>query len=261
MLIDSKENSRFKKLLKLSSSSRARNQAGVALLEGMALVEDACTAGIPIDSLVISRSALGDPKMLRLFEETDCNEHLVMSDRLVESLSELPSGACLLASVLIPPPTSIPPSESCLLLERIQDPGNLGTILRTAAAAGIKHVATSRQCAGIWGPKVLRAGVGAHFRLNLLENQDLELIARQFEGMRVATAPRARQSLYQAKLREPTAWMFGSEGEGLSATLRNYADVELAVPMPGGIESLNVASSVAICLFEMVRQRSHSFAA
>ena len=148
--------------------------------------------------------------------------------------------------------------ESCLLLEGIQDPGNLGSLLRSAVAAGLKQAFLSKGCVFAWSPKVLRAGQGAHFFLDLHESAPLTAIAERFPGTVVATDPRAGASLFDADLSGRIAWIFGAEGGGVSPALAACAGLRLRIPMAGPAESLNVAAAAAICLFEQVRQTKSS---
>ena len=142
------------------------------------------------------------------------------------------------------------------MLEDIQDPGNLGSILRSAAAAGVRHAMLSKRCAQAWSPRVLRAAMGAHFVLNIYEFVDLPDAARAFQGTVVATCTRAPRSVYDVDLTSGIALLFGNEGAGLSCELLAAAHEVVAIPMPGRVESLNVAATVAVCLFERVRQLS-----
>jgi TrmH family RNA methyltransferase len=146
--------------------------------------------------------------------------------------------------------------SSCLLLENIQDPGNLGSILRTAVAAGVPQVFLSKGSVFAWAPKVIRAGMGAHFSLSIFEEVDVSEFARAFRGAVVAMEPRAAASLYDLDLTGPVAWAFGNEGAGLSESIGRLATHRVRIPMPGAAESLNVAAAAAICLFEQIRQKS-----
>ncbi len=147
-------------------------------------------------------------------------------------------------------------SEDCVILDRIQDPGNVGSILRSSAAAGVKHIFCLEGSAAVWSPKVLRAGMGAQFQLNIIEQLDVHnLISKLTLPVLVACA-QADKNLFQANLRQPVAWVFGNEGQGVCRELMDVAQ-HLAIPQPGGTESLNVAAAAAVCLFETLRQRFH----
>ena len=132
----------------------------------------------------------------------------------------------------------------------------MGSILRTAAAAGVDEVLLSSQCAFAWSPKVLRAGQGAHFHLQIFEDVDLVEWARAFRGTLVAAVAARGESLYGVDLTPPVAVAIGNEGAGLSDALRAAAGIAVTIPMPGGFESLNAAAAAAIFLFECVRQRN-----
>ena len=127
-------------------------------------------------------------------------------------------------------------------------------MLRSAAAAGVTHAFLSGGCAFAWSPKVLRAGQGAHFFLDIVEQADLAALARGFDGKVVAARPRSRSSVFDADLSGPLMLIVGNEGAGLSDELAGCATMQVAIPMPGGFESLNAASAAAICLFEKVRK-------
>jgi TrmH family RNA methyltransferase len=140
-------------------------------------------------------------------------------------------------------------------VEGLPDPANLGSMLRTAAAAGLKQVFLGTGCAFAWSPKVLRAGQGAHFALSIYEGVALGPLAARFPGTVVATDPHGGASLFALDLTGPIAWVFGGEGTGVSPALGAHATVRARIPMPGPAESLNVAAAAAVCLFEQVRQR------
>ena len=141
-----------------------------------------------------------------------------------------------------------------LILENIQDPGNVGTLLRSAAAAGIKQVICTKGSAALWSPRVLRAGMGAHFSLNTYENVAIEDVLERFEIPVYVTSSHQAESLYQKDLTQACVWILGNEGQGVSDFALAHAQA-LSIPQPGGQESLNVAIAGSICFFEMVRQR------
>ena len=144
--------------------------------------------------------------------------------------------------------------NSAVLLDNVQDPGNLGSILRSAAAAGIKNVFCSMGTAFAWSPKVMRAGMGAHFLLNIFENVNLHSLLQTAEIPILATSSHTKQTIYQAKLNQPVVWLFGHEGQGVAEDLMALANQTVTIPQRPEIESLNVAASAAICFFEQVRQ-------
>jgi TrmH family RNA methyltransferase len=142
-----------------------------------------------------------------------------------------------------------------LLLEDIQDPGNLGSMLRSAAAAGCEEVFLSPGCADAWSPKVLRAAMGGHFALRIYEQQDLPGVAKALSGQLLAASLHASLSLYDCDLHGNVAFMVGNEGAGLSESMLQLATQQITIPMHNNVESLNAAAATAICLFEAVRQR------
>jgi len=141
-----------------------------------------------------------------------------------------------------------------LILEDVQDAGNVGTLLRTAAAAGIKQVICTKGTALVWSPRVLRAGMGAQFGIQVIEHADIKEILERLTIPLHATSSHANQSLCALNLKTPIAWLMGNEGQGASQIALENA-ISVSIPQPGGQESLNVAVAGAVCMFEMVRQR------
>lgn len=140
-----------------------------------------------------------------------------------------------------------------MLLDRLQDPGNVGTILRSAAALGVQQVLALKGTAALWSPKVLRAGMGAHFALHLVEGLAVDDLADLGLPL-IATSSHAEHALPSLRLPAPCAWVFGHEGQGVDAALLQRCALTVRIPQPGGEESLNVASAAAICLYESARQ-------
>jgi TrmH family RNA methyltransferase len=257
--IRSRDNPQVKALIKLAGSSRERRRTGTTLLEGERLVRAYQESGGVAETILASESAFARPEIRRFVEDSPAHGRLVLADAILERISQLASAAGVAAVVRTPHPGPVPPIvSSCLLLENIQDPGNLGSILRTAVAAGIPHVLLTRGSVFAWAPKVIRAGMGAHFSLSIFEEVDVGEFARAFRGAIVAMEARAEASLYDLDLRGPVAWAFGNEGAGLSESIGRLANHRVRIPMPGAAESLNVAAAAAICLFEQIRQKSRS---
>jgi len=257
--IRSKDNPQVKALIKLAGSSRERRRTGSTILEGGHLVRAYQESGGVAETILASETALADPEVRRFFENIPARSRLELADGLLDRISQLVSSAGVAAVIKTPRPGPVPQSVSdCLLLENIQDPGNLGSILRTAVAAGVSQVFLSKSSVFAWSPKVIRAGMGAQFFLSIFEGVDVDEFARSFRGSVVAMEPRAEASLYELDLRGPVAWVFGNEGAGLSESVRRLATHRVRIPMPGPAESLNVAAAAAICLFEQIRQRSVS---
>ena len=254
--IRSRSNPTIKALVKLAGSSRERRRTGTTLLEGERLVRAYGESGGRAETILASESACADDAIRAFVERFPAGSHLVLADGIFSAISQLASAAGVAAVIRTPQPGPVEkPISGCLLLENIQDPGNLGSILRTAVAAGTRQIFLSRESVFAWSPKVVRAGMGAHFFLAIFENVDLGEVARSFAGRIIATAPRATTSLYDIDLKGEVAWLFGNEGAGLSTQAKGVATTEVRIPMPGQAESLNVAAAAAICLFEQIRQR------
>ncbi len=250
--IHSRDNAQFKALRRLAESARERKSTGQTLIDGVHLIEASEAAGLPVKQLIISESGLTRREIAALAGERD---GLVLADALYREVAvvETPSGVM----ATIDTPSASPPdcAADAMLLDGVQDPGNVGTLMRTAAAAGIRQVLLSADCAGAWSPKVLRAGQGAHFLLNVIEEADLAAFAGDFRGAVAATTLEAATALYDCDLRVPIAWIFGSEGQGVRPALLSLAGLRVHIPMAGAVESLNVGAAAAVCLFETLRQR------
>jgi TrmH family RNA methyltransferase len=254
--VHSRDNPLFKSLQRLAASSRERRARGATLLDGPHLIEAHAQAGGVADLLAIAQSAHARASARALFESVPARVRVILDDALLGSIAQVATPAGLLAVIPIPPAPAPPRgAETCLLLDGLQDPGNVGSILRTAVAAGVRHVFLSRGCVFAWSPKVLRAGQGAHFSLAIHEHAALDTIIERYGGTVAATAPNGTVSIFEADLARPVAWLFGAEGSGVSADLAARAALRLCIPMPGPAESLNVAAAVAVCLFEQVRQQ------
>jgi RNA methyltransferase, TrmH family len=252
--IQSRDNPFFKELIKLTGSARQRNKTDQTLLDGAHLLSAYLDSGNQPSHILLNAAVLQDDEIAGLL---DCLKDVPVTqldDKLFAELSELKTPTGILALIDIPQP-SVTQSRFALLLEDIQDPGNLGSMLRSAAAAGCDAVFLSQGCADAWSPRVLRAAMGGHFALRIYERQDLPGVAKSFPGTLLATSLQATQSLYDCDLRGNVAFLIGNEGAGLSADMLSLATHKISIPMPGKIESLNVAAATAICLFEAVRQR------
>jgi TrmH family RNA methyltransferase len=153
------------------------------------------------------------------------------------------------------PPATPDTAAAAILLEDIQDPGNLGSVLRSAAAGGFTQVLLSPGSVHAWSPRVLRAGMGAHFALHIHEEVDLSKCVHGYRGTVIAADPRASLSLFEVDLAGTVAFLFGNEGAGLSAPLLRAAHRIAGIPTSASTESLNVAAAAAVCIFERVRQR------
>jgi TrmH family RNA methyltransferase len=258
--ISSRDNPLYKELKQLAGSGAARRKAGRTLLDGVHLAQSYLqTAGQPL-LCIATESGRANPEVAAILVQCDVvgagTQCIVLPDALYGGLSQVEHGIGLMFVIATPQPT-LPRvlDQSAVLLDNLQDPGNLGSILRSAAAAGIRQIYCSTGTASAWSPKVLRAGMGAHFLLDIYENVDLPEIAQQATVPVLATSSYAQSSLYQADLRQPVAWLFGHEGQGVAQDLLDCATLQIVIPHLGAMESLNVAAAAAVCFFEQVRQR------
>ncbi|KON79338.1 RNA methyltransferase [Azoarcus sp. PA01] len=253
----SRDNPTVKRLHALAHSARDRRSEGRTLLDGAHLVRAALDAGWPLRELVASDLGLGRAEIAELLERCADVPTIHLPDALFAHVSPVDTPSGLLAVIDLPaPPSPRAFTDSLLVLDGVQDAGNLGTILRTAAAAGVRDVLLTPGCAQPWSPRVLRAGMGGHFCVRLHEHADVTALLQGYPGQILATGLGAgARGLYEMDLREAVAWLFGAEGRGLSAEVAALATATVVIPMPGAVESLNVAAAAAVCLFEQVRQR------
>jgi len=256
--ITARDNPRLLEAARLVASSRDRRKRGKCVLEGDHLVGVYLDrVGAPETLLVVEERA-HDPRIAALVARVPSRDVLVVRASLFAHTVVAPADVAVAAVVPTPAHAMPPPATRHLLLEDIQDPGNVGTMLRTAAAAGVDQVLLSKQCAFAWSPKVLRAGQGAHFATTVVEDVDLAAWTDAFAaggGEVIATTPRDAQTLYDAAVREPWAVLIGNEGAGLSSAMLDRATARVAIPMHAGTESLNAGAAAAVVLFELVRRR------
>ena len=255
--VSSLQNPRFKETVRLVESSRERRKSGRCVLEGEHLVTVYCDRiGAP-ETLVVVDDALTDARIAALAQRIPQSDVLVVSRRMFSNSAALPADIGVMAVVRTPEPTLPKSGRFCLLLENIQDPGNVGAMVRTGAAAGVTQILLSKECAFAWSPKVLRAGQGAHFLTTIVEDVDLCAWSATFRaagGHVVALLARDGRNLYDIDVDWPVALAVGNEGAGLSDALCAQADIRVTIPMPGGMESLNAAAAAAVALFECVRR-------
>jgi TrmH family RNA methyltransferase len=250
--IASSANPLYRTLCKLARSSRERRKQALTLIDGVHLLDAYLRQRGTPQQVLVART--GSSSEITAVIERLPAPPVVLADALFESLTELRSPSGILAVIRIPSPQAPAPPGCWLLLEDIQDPGNLGSVLRSAAAAGASDAWLSQGCADVWSPKVLRAGMGAHFSLRLHDRADLANAALRCTGRVVALTADGARSIFELDLTGPTAFALGNEGAGLSGPLCEAATERAAIPMAGHTESLNVAAAAAICLFERVRQ-------
>lgn len=253
-VITSRENTLFKALRKLAQSGRERKKTGQALLDGPHLIEAyVAQIGLP-QMLIVSATGLQRAEIRKLQEQMPSVPLVLLNDALFQEIAPVDSPTGILARVA----TALLPMEEkihfAVFLEALQDPGNLGSILRSAAAAGAQAAYLSAGCADAWSPRVLRGGMGAHFFLPIREGVDLVTVAGAFTGKVVVASLQAEADMFDVDLAGPVAFVIGNEGAGVSPGLQQAATHRVRIPMPGAMESLNAAAAAAICFFERVRQ-------
>ena len=250
--ITSRDNPALQRLRKLSQDSSAYRKLGSIWLEGDHLVRACLQRGHAVTQAVLTESACADHRMRAMADAAP--RQLVVPDALFKTISGLESPAQIGFEVPHDNSQMLIPVVDSVILDRLQDAGNVGTILRNAAAMGFRQVLALKGTAALWSPKVLRAGMGAHFGLHLIEGlspADLDALTVPM----VATSSYAKEMLHCTSLPSPCAWVMGHEGQGVQAELLQRCELTVGIPQPGGEESLNVGSAAAICLYESARQR------
>ena len=254
--LTSRDNSYIKHLHGLSHSARDRRTAGQTVLDGAHLIAAALDAERPPAELVVSDQGLSSREITMLLDRCDGVPVTHLTDALFAHVSPVDTPSGVLGVMSLPPAPVAPDlTRSLVVLDGVQDPGNLGALLRTAAAAGIGDVLLTQGCAQAWSPRVLRAGMGGHFALRIFDQIDVVDALRRYSGEIAATGVGDQAfDLYALDLTTPVAWLFGAEGRGLSAALSALASRRVTSPMSAAVESLNVAVAAAVCLFEQRRQ-------
>lgn len=253
--VESKSNPLLRELLRLGGSARQRRKSGRILLDGPHLLAAALDHGHFPEAVVVSERGSTAPEIVALAQRCAGADVVRVPDALFAALATVDTPSGVLAMAAMPPPRVAGDEVTgVLLLEGLQDPGNVGTVLRTAAAAGGWEVMLSPGCADVWSPRALRAGMGAQFGLAMCEGADPIAAVQAFDGTVVATDPRAGRSVFETPLVGRIALVFGSEGAGLTPALARLCQLSVAIPMAPGAESLNVAAAAAVVLFERVRQ-------
>lgn len=255
MSISSSDNSQIKMLAKLLSNKKYRQQDGLFVMEGIHLLTAAIEYNRQPEKIFISKDMLDNQEVLRITKNIPSSQIEIVEKSATKIFTE--ASQCVLTLMKIPVCKDLPYKQDCVVLENVQDPGNLGTILRTAAATGIKNIILDKRCADVFSPKVLRSAMGANFLLNLYTNVDLFDFLSDFSGcLNITTlSQKSIKSLYEMDLSKTSAWVFGNEGNGVSNQIAKLASYGIKIPMLGKTESLNVAMAASVCLFEQMRQR------
>ncbi|HEU5293561.1 MAG TPA: RNA methyltransferase [Burkholderiaceae bacterium] len=250
--IASRDNALLMRVRRLNAAPDAYRDLGQVWLEGDHLVRAALARGWRLQEVLVPAEREHDPALQSLWSRTP--KLRVVDDALWAGIGSLSSKAPVAALVAWPGELAAASGRRSVVLDRVQDAGNLGSILRSAAAFGVSQVIALRGCAALWSPKVMRAAMGAHFALHLVEGADASALDA-LEVPLVATSSHHSESLVEAPLPDPCAWVFGHEGRGVTASLLQRCAVRIGIPQPGGEESINVAAAAAVCLYESMRRR------
>jgi TrmH family RNA methyltransferase len=240
--IQSRDNPQLRLLRKLASDNTAYRKAGRFWIEGQHLCSAALQRRAAPAMAFFSESAWARAPMPDVAPTV-----YVVPDAVFRTISALESPADLGFVMDLPVAGAIDPHAATLILDRVQDAGNVGSMLRSASAFGFGQVIALRETAALWSPKVLRAGMGAHFALSLVEGADLDSLQALAVPL-VVTSSHAGQLIQDCQLPFPCAWAMGHEGQGVQAALMARAAQQVRIGQPGGEESLNVAAAAAICL-------------
>jgi TrmH family RNA methyltransferase len=245
VFISSRANAFLKDLKRLAQDSTAYRRQGQVWLEGDHLIRAAVQRGRSLRTLVLAESFAAQAPA---DWQAGASATVIVADGLWGEFSGLESPARAGALLELPSPAGMTAATPTVVLDRVQDAGNVGSILRSAAAFGFAQVLALKGTAALWSPKVLRAGMGAHFGLHLLEGLEASALSGLCVPLLV-TSSHEGSPLQQARLPWPCAWVMGHEGQGVDAGLMAKAMQRVRIPQPGGEESLNVAAAAAICLY------------
>jgi RNA methyltransferase, TrmH family len=254
--ITSRDNPLYKRLKALAGSTHQQRKSGHALLEGFHLASAYLDVAGEPETCVVTDGALRHVEAQAIVTRVDASRVVMLPDALFGQLSNVVNGVGLL--FVVPKLARALPERietTCVVLDGVQDAGNVGSILRSAAAAGVGQVFCGPGTAYAWSSKVLRSGMGAHFLLDVHEDVEPRTLIERLAVPVAITDSHADQALYDCDLSQPLAWVFGNEGAGVSSAWRKAVAYRLTIPQPGGMESLNVAAAAAVCLFEQCRQQ------
>ncbi len=255
-MITSPHNPKVKLIRALQGRAKERREAGIFVIDGVRLVEEAVNSNWEIQSVLYDQS-ISARGMLQveslMIRGLDVEE---VSTIIMKTISETENPQGILA-IVTHSPLPIPASPSFILIpDQIRDPGNLGTLIRSAAATNVDAVLLPPETTDAFAPKVLRAGMGAHFKLPILSMtwDEINQVTKS-AGLKVFVADMGAQSCWEADLSQPLALIMGSEADGASKEARKLATQQISIPMSASVESLNAGAAGSVLMFEVVRQR------
>ncbi|MGE8320421.1 MAG: TrmH family RNA methyltransferase [Comamonas sp.] len=252
VFIQSRDNAFVKDLRRLAEDGSAYRRQGRVWIEGDHLCRAALARGRQPAIGVYAESFW--PQAEAQYAQY-APKNIVIADAILAGISSLPSAAPMGFVMDLPAEAAaIQPEVATVVLDRVQDAGNVGSILRSASAFGFGQVVALKGTAALWSGKVLRSGMGAHFGLHLVESVDEAQLQALAVPLLVTSSHRG-DWLHQARLPWPCAWVMGNEGQGVAASIEAAAEAHVRIAQPGGEESLNVAAAAAICLHTSACQR------
>jgi len=255
-LLRSRDNPRVRRWHALTHEGRTRRAEASTLIEGPHLLAAYLDSGARPRAVLVSESGKAQAEIADLVRRAGVAP-VTLPDALFRWVADAATPVGLAAEIAIPSKAALPAATGdCVFLEGVQDAGNVGAILRSAAAFGLRRAVLSQGCADPWSPKVLRAAMGGHFSLALTEAEDLAAVLGGFAGTLVCTVVQGGSPLGELELRGDIGWIFGAEGQGVSATTFAMAKVRATIPLAPGADSLNVAAAAAVCFYERARRLS-----
>lgn len=257
-VVTSDKNQTVKLAKALLAQARLRKKLSQTILEGIHLLDAALRSDYKLSQVLLAESAHSHPEVQQVISRLPTSTPiLIVSDALYTSIRSLGTGIDIMAIISIPVLTLPEINDDCLILNEVQDSGNLGTLIRTAAAVGINTILCTTGTAQSWSPKTLRAGMGAQFALTIYEGLTIDAVLDKVKLPLLATSSHTDTLIYHYDLQAPVAWIMGHEGQGVCDELMQSA-TPIALPQPNGQESLNVAIAGSLCLYETLRQRRYS---
>ncbi len=257
-LLRSRDNPRVRRWHALAHDARSRREERSALIEGAHLLAAYLDSGARPKAVLVSASGLADAEIAALAKRAGLAP-VTLPDALFRWVADAVAPAGLAAEIELPRAgAEVARARHAVFLDGIQDAGNVGAILRSAAAFGVDCAVLGRGCADPWSPKVLRAAMGGHFALRIAEVAELAHALAQFRGGRVCAVAAGGEPPAALDLTGPLGWVFGAEGRGVSPAVAALAALRVSIPVAAGAESLNVAAAAAILLYERARQLSTS---
>lgn len=257
-MITSSQNPKIQQVRRLSAKKREREESGCYLIEGVRLVEEALKYADDCSYLLYAEPLNERARNLVYSFQQRGIETEEISSQLMASSADTDTPQGVLAVMRMHKAELPVRGDFFVLADGIQDPGNLGTLFRTCAAAGVQSLVLMPGCVDVYNPKVIRSAMGAHFRLPFFQMSwlDAGIWLRGMPGMQILTADsNGGKSCWEMELKQPTTLIIGSEGAGPCAQALALSDGRILIPMPGNMESLNAGIAAGILIFEVVRQR------